>query len=61
MGLILKNRMPYKNKVKDRYWHKLKMRERRRKLKLEGRFVTPGDDKSLVIGLVLHGDSVYLD
>ena len=33
--------MPYKNKQKDRQWHKAKMRERRAILRLNGRFVTP--------------------
>ena len=33
--------MPYKEKAQDRQWHKIKMRERRARLKLEGRFVTP--------------------
>ena len=33
--------MPYKNRDKDRQWHKLKMRERRQTVKLRGRFVTP--------------------
>lgn len=33
--------MPYKDRDKDRHWHKLKMRERRATLKLNSRFVTP--------------------
>ena len=33
--------MPYKNKEQNRTWHKLRMRQRRAMLRLEGRFVTP--------------------
>ena len=33
--------MPYKDKVKDREWHRDVMRKRRAKLKLEGSIVTP--------------------
>ena len=33
--------MPYRDKKQDRDWHRNKMRERRLRLKLEGRFVTP--------------------
>jgi len=33
--------MPYKDKEQDKQWHKVKMRERRARLKLKGRFVTP--------------------
>ena len=36
--------MPYKNKDQDRRWHKLKMRERRAKLRLEGTIVTPSSE-----------------
>ena len=36
--------MPYRDKAKDREWHRDKMRERRAKLKLDSRFVTPQDE-----------------
>ena len=33
--------MPYKDKERDRRWHKAKMRERRAILRLDSRVVTP--------------------
>ena len=42
--------MPYKDRSKDKQWHRDKMRERRTILKLNSRFVTPDvtpDDVSI--------------
>jgi hypothetical protein len=39
--------MPYKDKTKDRLWHKQHMRTKRRILKLNSRVVTPSTLKPL--------------
>ena len=42
--------MPYRDKDKDRRWHKDKMRERRVIMSLTSRFVTPSTSIPVLIG-----------